>query len=63
MFPDQPNVIMAAAKKVMQDACQRLVHEGVSPEVAKATVETNFDRVNRDPNLALTADELCKPIF
>lgn len=60
MFPGQPNDIIAAAEKVMQDACQRLVDEGVSPEVAKATVEKNLDRVNRDPNLALTVDELCK---
>lgn len=60
MFPGQPSDIIAAAEKVMQDACQRLVDEGVSPEVAKATVEKNFDRVNRDPNLALTVDELCK---
>jgi hypothetical protein len=44
----------------MQDACQRLVSKGMPPEVAKATVEANFDRVNRDPNLVLTVDELCK---
>lgn len=57
---DQVNRIINAANEVCQEAFAKLVAEGFSHEVAEDRVKRNFLRVNKNPNLVLTVEELCK---
>lgn len=50
------------ALKVMVDAINCLIKSGYSKEEAEKTVKQNFSRVNNNPNLVLTIEELCKQI-
>jgi len=60
MFYNKSEKIQAAVVKIMQEAYQRLLDDGVSKKVADSIVKKNFQRVNADSRLILTVDELCK---
>ncbi len=57
---NQVNKIVDAATTECQKAYENLISEGVSPIDAEQRVKVNFNRVNNNPNLILTVDELCK---
>jgi hypothetical protein len=57
---NQVNQIVSAANSVCQEAVEKLISQGVPPNVAEEKVKRNFNRVNNNSNLILNVEEICK---
>jgi hypothetical protein len=59
MFFDEVSMNNEPTVKMLEEAYQRLVSNGVPPEVSESIVKRNFEKLNKS-NVILTVEGLCR---